>query len=134
MPSTNDVLESRVTTTGIIEYVFDIKGLPFRLVDTGGERTERRKWMSTFDEVTCILFFCASSAFDQTLTEDHGTNRIVESLRLFDAIVNGSWFRSTPIILCFNKVDLLAEKIKVKNIKDYFPTFEVSIHNRTNFL
>ena len=112
----------------------DIKGLPFWFVDTGGERSERRKWIGTFDGVTCTLFFCASSAFDQTLREDDTTNRIAESLNLFRAIVNSDWFQSTPIILCFNKVDLLAEKIKVKNIKDYFPTFEVSIHNRNNFL
>ena len=129
MPSTKDVLESRKPTSGIHEYVFDIKGLPFKLIDTGGERSERRKWHHCFDEATCILFFCASSAFDQALWEDCLTNRIEESLNLFHAVVNYPCFRSTPIILCFNKVDLLAEKIKVKNIRDYFPTFEVSIHN-----
>ena len=126
MPSRKDVLESRKATRGIVEYVIDIKGLPFKFVDTEGERSQRQKWFQTFHEVTCILFFHASSAFDQTLLEDHVTNRLDESVNVFNTIVNNRCFQSTPIILCFNKVDLLAEKIKVKNIKDYFPTFEVS--------
>ena len=127
MPSTKDVLFSRKATRGIHEYVIDIKGLPFRFVDTGGERSQRQKWFQCFDEVTCILYFCDSSAFDKTLLEDRVTNRLVESVNCYDYIINNRCFRSITVVLCFNKVDLLAEKIKVKNIKEYFPEFQVNI-------
>ena len=135
MPSTKDVLLSRKATRGIHEYyVSDIKGLPFKFVDTGGERSQRQKWFQCFDELTCILYFCDSSAFDKTLLEDRVTNRLDESVTVYDTIINNHCFRSVTVILCFNKVDLLAEKIKVKNIKEYFPGFEVSINNRTSFI
>jgi hypothetical protein len=76
--------------------------------------------------VTSILFLVASSAFDQTLLEDRVTNRLEESVNIFDTIVNNRCFRSVSIILFFNKTDLLIEKIKVKSIKDHFRAFEVS--------
>ena len=76
------MLHSREPTTGIMEYKFDIKGLPVTFVDTGGERSERRKWIYNFDQTTCVLFFCASSAFDQTLWEDPNSNRLSESLNV----------------------------------------------------
>ena len=106
--------------------MIDIKGVPFRFVDVGGQRSQRQKWFQCFDEVTSILFLVASSAFDQTLLEDRITNRLVESVNIFDTIVNNRCFRSVSIILFFNKTDLLTDKIKVKSIRDHFPDFEVS--------
>ena len=54
------------------------------------------------------------------------TNRLVESVNIFDTIVNNRCFRQVSIILFFNKTDLLTDKIKEKSIKDYFPDFPVS--------
>lgn len=54
------------------------------------------------------------------------TNRLEESVNIFDTIVNNRCFRSVSIILFFNKTDLLVEKIKMKSIKDYFRAFDVS--------
>lgn len=51
------------------------------------------------------------------------TNRIVESVNIFDTIVNNRCFRGVSIILFFNKTDLLTEKIKHKSIREYFPGF-----------
>ncbi len=119
-------MHSRKATRGIHEYTIDIKGVPFRFVDVGGQRSQRQKWFQCFDEVTSILFLISSSAFDQTLLEDRVTNRLVESVNIFDTIVNNRCFRQVSIILFFNKTDLLIEKIKEKSIKDYFPEFPVS--------
>ena len=103
--------------------MIDIRGVPFRFVDVGGQRSQRQKWFQCFDEVTSILFLISSSAYDQTLLEDRVTNRILESVDIFDTIVNHRCFRSVSIILFFNKTDLLTEKIKHQNIKKYFPDF-----------
>lgn len=128
IPSKEDVLNARKATRGIQEYVIDIKGVPFRFVDVGGQRSQRQKWFQCFDEVTSILFLVSSSAFDQTILEDRVTNRLVESVNIFDTIVNNRCFRSVSVILFFNKTDLLIDKIKTKNIGDYFTDFQGDGH------
>ena len=80
-----------------------------------------------FEDVTCVLFFVAADEFDQTLPEDDTTNRLRESLTLFEVISNYRWLKSIPKILIFNKYDLLSEKIKEKNIGEYFSNFEVHV-------
>lgn len=44
VPSTDDVLRCRARTTGIHETEFDVNELHFRMVDVGGQRSERKKW------------------------------------------------------------------------------------------
>jgi len=44
-----------------------------RVVDVGGQRSERRKWISCFDDVRAVLFVCAMSGYDMTLFEDGKT-------------------------------------------------------------
>ena len=83
--------------------------------------------MHVFEYVTSVLFFVAADEFDQTLLEDGTTNRLRESVALFEMISNYPWFKSVPKILILSKCDLLAEKIKIKNIRDYFSNFEVRV-------
>jgi len=44
-----------------------------RLVDVGGQRSERRKWIQCFDDVRAVLFVAALSGYDMTLFEDGTT-------------------------------------------------------------
>ena len=78
------------------------------------------------EEVICVLFIVTLSAYDQMPLTDSSANQLKESLALFDAIVNNEHFQSTSFALFFVKTDVLEEKIKCSNIKDYFPEFEVS--------
>lgn len=55
--------------------------------------------------------------------EDRQTNRLSESLNIFETIVNNRVFSNVSIILFLNKTDLLEEKVKQVSIKDYFPEF-----------
>ncbi|XP_019486122.1 PREDICTED: guanine nucleotide-binding protein G(t) subunit alpha-2 isoform X2 [Hipposideros armiger] len=70
LPNEQDVLRSRVKTTGIIETKFCVKDLNFRMFDVGGQRSERKKWIHCFEGVTCIIFCAALSAYDMVLVED----------------------------------------------------------------
>jgi len=81
------------------------------LFDVGGQRSERKKWIHCFEDVTAIIFCVAMSEYDQVLHEDETTNRMQESLKLFDSICNNKWFGDTSIILFLNKKDLFEEKI-----------------------
>lgn len=111
VPSEQDVLRSRVRTTGIVENAFEIDGNTFKLFDVGGQRNERKKWIHCFSEVTAVLFVAALSEYDQVLFEDENTNRLDEAVNLFDEICNSQWFKKTSMILFLNKRDLFAEKI-----------------------
>ncbi|WP_411023795.1 hypothetical protein, partial [Salmonella sp. s51228] len=50
-PNHDDVLRARVKTTGIIETAFTVGKITYRMVDVGGQRSERRKWIQCFDDV-----------------------------------------------------------------------------------
>jgi len=110
-PTEQDILRTRVKTTGIVEVHFSFKNLNFKLFDVGGQRSERKKWIHCFEDVTAIIFCVAMSEYDQVLHEDETTNRMQESLKLFDSICNNKWFGDTSIILFLNKKDLFEEKI-----------------------
>ncbi|MBN3315543.1 GNA11 protein, partial [Atractosteus spatula] len=69
LPTQQDVLRVRIPTTGIIEYPFDLQSIIFRMVDVGGQRSERRKWIHCFENVTSIMFLVALSEYDQVLVE-----------------------------------------------------------------
>ncbi|XP_045460125.1 guanine nucleotide-binding protein G(o) subunit alpha isoform X1 [Harmonia axyridis] len=111
-PTEQDILRTRVKTTGIVEVHFSFKNLNFKLFDVGGQRSERKKWIHCFEDVTAIIFCVAMSEYDQVLHEDESTNRMQESLKLFDSICNNKWFTDTSIILFLNKKDLFEEKIR----------------------
>ncbi|XP_021355712.1 guanine nucleotide-binding protein G(i) subunit alpha-like isoform X2 [Mizuhopecten yessoensis] len=70
VPTEQDVLRTRVTTTGIVETVFTFRYFHFRLIDVGGQRSERKKWINCFDDVTAIFFIVAMNEYDLVLRED----------------------------------------------------------------
>ncbi|EFO98891.1 CRE-GPA-3 protein [Caenorhabditis remanei] len=123
-PTEQDILLSRIKTTGIVEVKFQMKSVDFRVFDVGGQRSERKKWIHCFEDVNAIIFIAAISEYDQVLFEDETTNRMIESMRLFESICNSRWFINTSMILFLNKKDLFAEKIKRTSIKSAFPDYK----------
>jgi guanine nucleotide-binding protein G(i) subunit alpha len=124
VPTQQDVLRTRVKTTGIIETQFSFKGLHFKMFDVGGQRSERKKWIHCFEGVTAIIFCVALSGYDLVLAEDEEMNRMMESMKLFDSICNNKWFVDTSIILFLNKKDLFEHKIKYSPLSICFPEFK----------
>ena len=76
-----------------------------------------------FEGVQCIIFVTSLSEYNQKCYEDDETNRMKESLLVFDEIVNSRWFVETPIILFLNKEDLFKEKIQNHDLKVCFPQY-----------
>ena len=123
LPTDQDVLRSRVKTTGITETHFQIGELQYRLFDVGGQRSERKKWIHCFENVTAIIFLVAISEYDQLLYEDQNVNRMQEALTLFDSICNSRWFVRTSIILFLNKIDLFKQKLVTSPMNQYFADY-----------
>ncbi|TRZ00015.1 hypothetical protein DNTS_033213 [Danionella cerebrum] len=115
IPTQQDVLRTRVKTTGIVETHFTFKDLHFKMFDVGGQRSERKKWIHCFEGVTAIIFCVALSDYD--------LNRMHESMKLFDSICNNKWFTDTSIILFLNKKDLFEEKIKKSPLTICYPEY-----------
>ncbi|TNN30198.1 Guanine nucleotide-binding protein G(q) subunit alpha [Liparis tanakae] len=124
LPTQQDVLRVRAPTTGILEYVFTLESVRFRMVDVGGQRSERRKWLHCFEGVTSIMFLVAISEYDQQLAESVGESRMQESLALFQTIVASGWFRGSSVLLFLNKRDVLEEKILLSHLGHYFPGYD----------
>ena len=130
-PNEQDVLQSRVPTTGIVETTFASGNITYQLFDVGGQRSERRKWLHCFDDVKAVLFVVALSGYDMTLTEDGTTNRMEESLNLFQAICANKFFDSSSIVLFLNKLDLFTERINNTNhhLRLIFPQYTGPDHD-----
>lgn len=92
-PNDMDILKARVKTTGISETRFTKGGRNFTVVDVGGQRSERRKWLNCFvrsrrlmhmapqhelmnhlyvfqDSVTSLLYVVALNEYNMMLRED----------------------------------------------------------------
>ncbi|XP_038633853.1 guanine nucleotide-binding protein subunit alpha-14-like [Scyliorhinus canicula] len=137
IPTEQDVLRVRVPTTGINEYSFKMNQVSLRLVDVGGQKSERRKWIHCFQNVVSLIFLASLSEYDQVLEESENENRMRESLSLFYFILKSEYFETSPIILFLNKMDILEEKILKSHLVDYFPEFHGAKRNAeeaTNFI
>ena len=49
---------------------------PYSMFDVGGQRSERKKWIHCFENVTSIIFCVALSEYDQVLLEESSQVRI----------------------------------------------------------
>jgi len=121
--SPQDMLRTRLTTTGIIETQFPMESQICKIYDVGGQRGERKKWIHCFDDVTAIMYIASLSEYDQVLAEDRTKNRLEESLTLFEGIANLPWFEKASIILFLNKKDLFEEKVLRVDIGDFHPEY-----------
>ncbi|KAI8377539.1 heterotrimeric G-protein alpha subunit, GPA3-like protein [Radiomyces spectabilis] len=124
IPNVQDVLCARSKTTGIIETRFSMGQLSVHMFDVGGQRSERKKWIHCFEGVTSIIFCVALSEYDQVLLEESRQNRMMESLVLFESVINSRWFLRTSIILFLNKIDLFKAKLPKVPLQKFFPDYQ----------
>ncbi|KAI0314843.1 G-protein alpha subunit [Amylostereum chailletii] len=123
IPTKEDVLRARAKSTGITETRFNMGQLSIHMFDVGGQRSERKKWIHSFESVTSIIFCTALSEYDQVLLEEKNQNRMAESLVLFDSVINSRWFLRTSIILFLNKIDVFKNKLPKVPLERFFPEY-----------
>ena len=123
VPTQTDILRARIKTTGISENRFTMGNLSLCMIDVGGQISERKKWIHTFENVTSIIFCMSLAEYDQVLLEDPTQSRLLDSLLLFESIVNSQWFRHTSIILFLNKTDLFKKRLAVSSLASFFDDY-----------
>ncbi|THH31576.1 hypothetical protein EUX98_g2608 [Antrodiella citrinella] len=123
-PNEQDIVHARARTIGITETIFHLRDHEMLMVDVGGQKSERRKWIHCFQDVTSILFLVSLSGYDQCLIEDKDANQMQDAMTIWDSICHSQWFKNTSIILFLNKNDLFERKIEHSDIKNYFPDYD----------
>ncbi|GBE77330.1 Guanine nucleotide-binding protein alpha-4 subunit [Sparassis crispa] len=117
-PTDEDVLKARLKTTGVVEHTFSLskssefRGVDWKIYDVGGSRSQRHAWAPYFDDVNAIIFLAPISAFDQVLTEDPDTNRLEDTIFLWNSVVSNKLLANVNIVLFLNKCDLLKAKLQ----------------------
>ena len=147
IPTDEDILKCRRKTTGFSKFDFTTKrnqqSFSFSFVDVGGQKNERKKWIQckekkkkiflisnqlnewkAFDGIDGVIFISSLSEYNQKCYEDDFTNRMTDSLDLFDQHINGSNFKDKPVVLILNKHDLFLNKIKKVSLSETFEDYE----------
>ncbi|KAI9453289.1 small G-protein GPA3 [Russula earlei] len=87
-------------------------------------RAKFRKWIHLFEGVTSIMFFASLSDYDEPGASSRSPRtRLIESLNLFEAIVNSHWFLRTSIILFWTGIDEFRTKLHEVPLVEYFPEY-----------
>lgn len=93
------------------------------MIDVGGQRGERKKWIHCFENITSIIFVVDLDSYDETLLEETSQNRMMDSLLLFEAVVNSPSFSRTSIILLLNNTAEFEQKLAKAPLNNYFPEY-----------
>jgi GTPase SAR1 family protein len=131
LPTDEDILKSRIRTTGITSLNFLIDTIKTDLVDVGGQKSERSRWQRCFQNVNFLMFVVSLSDFDQCMFEDEAISRTKDSMELFGSIANSAIFQSKQIFLVLNKIDIFKKKLAQfpEKFTNAYPNFSGDVSN-----
>lgn len=126
-PLTQDFLHCRKKTSTIINMDFSLKiegvnEYKIKISDVGGDSRERSQWEKAIEKNT-IVYVVSTSDYDQKVKGKESENRMMESIKVFDQLVNGIG-KERSIIVILNKIDVLKEKLKNSELKNTFSDYE----------
>eukprot|EP00485_Elphidium_margaritaceum_P001572 CAMPEP_0202688084 /NCGR_PEP_ID=MMETSP1385-20130828/3624_1 /ASSEMBLY_ACC=CAM_ASM_000861 /TAXON_ID=933848 /ORGANISM="Elphidium margaritaceum" /LENGTH=401 /DNA_ID=CAMNT_0049342969 /DNA_START=42 /DNA_END=1247 /DNA_ORIENTATION=- len=116
LPEPQDILMCRVVTTNLSEQKFVMQEEVIHIIDIGGQRSQRRKWIHCFEYVVAVIFISSLSCYDEVLDENNNINSMTDQLELFEEIVNNPLLLQTSMILFLNKSDLFRQKFCEKRV------------------
>lgn len=104
VPSVEDVLIGRYRTS-LDSHIVQINEHKIEILDTGGERCERKK-RTACEYISIFVFVVDLTGYNCLVNEDDRVSHLVESLKC-----DSKWSENAPIYLAFNFTDILAEKL-----------------------
>jgi hypothetical protein len=54
----------------LYQEAYVIHNVNFVIIDVGGQRNERKKWIHCFDSVNAVIFVAALSEYDQVISAE----------------------------------------------------------------
>ncbi|KAL0059927.1 Guanine nucleotide-binding protein alpha-2 subunit [Marasmius tenuissimus] len=99
-PTHQNLLGWYVRTIGAYRNSFTIQGNQYVYWDCGGQRPERKKWVHYYHQVDVVVFVVSLIEYNRVLLEDHS------------------------VILVFNQMDLLADKLESSPLQNHFPDYD----------
>jgi len=109
--------------TGIAELSFSSDVGHFTIFDVSGQRNKTSKWIQCFGGISCLFFITSLSFYDEYLESDPTVNRLLESLEVFEDLVNGNWASKSGIVVFLNRLDIFREKLKENPFTLCFPNY-----------
>jgi guanine nucleotide-binding protein G(i) subunit alpha len=70
-----------------------------------------------------MVYVASLSDFNRKSPQDN-TNRMLESLNVFEDLLLENNFKETPILLLLNKLDIFTQKIAKKDLSCVFPEYK----------
>ena len=116
-PTEQDIFYIQEQNRGITETTFRLKDQEIVIIDVSS-KSERRKWIHHFQDVTSILFVVNLSGYDECLVEDRDAvriftvklnqsrlnnkpfiqNQMQDAMVIWDSICHSQWFRQTSMV------------------------------------
>ncbi|MCJ1380047.1 guanine nucleotide-binding protein subunit alpha [Xylographa soralifera] len=119
--SDQDILGLWTQSTGVYSQPVMIEGVLYNVNDVGGARSERKKWIHSFEAVDCVVFTVGLSDYNVDWFND--VNSLEESLELFKSIITSKWFTKSTFFLIFTNIDLFKKKLMHDPMEGYFPDY-----------
>ena len=111
---------ARTRASGMKEYKFSMGNLGVHMFSVGDQRSDMKKFIHQFENVTSIVYSVDLSGYDQVLSTGSNQNLLEESLQIFDSVVNSRWFRRSSIILLLCNAELFGRKLTRSTMKEHF--------------
>lgn len=113
VPTDEDIIIARQRTTGCYTTNFTHHSYHWNIIDVGGQKPERVKWLPIMkeEELQAVIFIAAIDEFNVRSTEEDGT-KLDTSIKLFKEVVED--IRDVgygTVMLFLNKVDSFSKKI-----------------------
>lgn len=104
---------------------FQIGTRTWSVIDVGGQKVERKKWIHARGmEIDALIYFCPIGDYCIPSEEDPDKTKLEESLEIWDEVMNGDGLGGIPVILFFNKKDLLESRLGTHPPKKFIKTYD----------
>jgi len=112
IPTADDILRTRLRTTGKFQKILEVNNVRWVFTDVGGQLSERQKWKAATElHPNLIVFVVGATDFCVPSSEDLTDTKWGLDETVFKDVMSYEHFQDVQKILYINKLDLLEEKV-----------------------
>jgi guanine nucleotide-binding protein G(i) subunit alpha len=112
LPSDTDILYLRKQTLAVTESSYKICEQQYIFYDFPGQVNKRARWAPYFDNlVDSIIFTVSIAAYDQLVPDSIAQYRYLDSLAVFQDLMENELLAKNTFVVLLNKCDILKEKL-----------------------